>query len=69
MVYSVTEPYLFEVFLEGEEILVFAVSFVGCVDCFENGTQHEVGLAVLIPKDVASVEGCLYQIVHEQFLV
>ncbi len=69
VVYAVAEPYLLEVGFEGFEVVGVARSVVGCVHGLEHAADVEVGGVVLVPEDVAAPEGCLGEIVHQDFLV
>ena len=56
---AVAKPYLLEVLLEGLEVLAVAVARVIGVDFFEDGAQLQVGGVVLVPEDVAAINGGL----------
>ena len=68
MVDAVAKPYLLEVLLEGLEVLTVAVALVIGVDFFEDGAQLQVGGVVLVPEDVAAVDGGLGEVVYERLL-
>ena len=69
VVYAVTEPYLFEICLEGFIVGVVLVAVVVGVHSFEHVADGEVLCIVLVEEYVATPQSGFLKVVYEYFLV
>ncbi len=69
MVGTVAEFHLLEVFFKRQELFILTVAGIIAMDALQKGSELQVILTILIPKDVAPGKGGLCEIVDKLFLV